>query len=211
MSKRATIALAVAVAILLLAFALVPKEWLASLTGDDRGRAGAGRGDAATFVGQQTCTACHQQQVELWQGSHHDLAMQVADDSTVLGDFDDTTFTHFGVTSTFSRRGDRFVARTEGPDGELHDYEIAYSFGVEPLQQYLVEFPGGRYQPLSIAWDTRPSEQGGQRWFHLYPDEPIAPDDPLHWTGLNQNWNFMCAECHSTDLQKNYRVEDDTY
>jgi tetratricopeptide (TPR) repeat protein len=38
----------------------------------------------------------------------------------------------------------------------------------------------------------------------LYPDDDIAADDSLHWTGLQQNWNYMCAECHSTGLQRNY-------
>ena len=81
---------------------------------------------------------------------------------------------------------------------------IKYTFGVSPLQQYLVEFPDGRLQALPIAWDTRPMEQGGQRWFHLYPEEQITHDDELHWTRAAQNWNFMCADCHSTGVRKNY-------
>ena len=71
-------------------------------------------------------------------------------------------------------------------------------------REYLVEFRGGRLQALNWAWDSRPIDQGGQRWFHLYPSEKIARDDPLHWTQASQNWNYMCAECHSTNLQKNY-------
>ena len=96
------------------------------------------------------------------------------------------------------------MVRTDGPDGSLQDYEIAYTFGVYPLQQYLIGFPDGRYQALGLAWDSRPKEQGGQRWFHLYPDQNLTHRDPLHWTGLQQNWNYMCAECHSTNLRKNY-------
>ena len=101
--------------------------------------------------------------------------------------------------------------RTDGPDGALHDYEIAYTFGVYPLQQYLIEFPDGRIQALSIAWDTRPKAEGGQRWFHLYPNEPMPHDDLLHWTGPYQNWNFSCAECHSTDVHKNYDAAGNRY
>ena len=163
--------------------------------------------DAAShpdFVGRQVCAGCHAAQERLWQDSHHDLAMQEATPETVLGDFNSREFTHTGITSRFFRKDDRFMVRTDGPDGKLADYEIKYTFGVTPLQQYLVEFPGGRLQALSIAWDARPQAQGGQRWFHLYPDEQITHDDELHWTGLNQNWNNMCAECHSTHLQKNY-------
>ena len=115
------------------------------------------------------------------------------------------------MTSTFSKRDGKFFVRTDGPDGKLHDYEIKYTFGVSPLQQYLIEFPGGRYQVLGIGWDTRPRNKGGQRWFHLYPGEKITHDDILHWTGPNQNWNYMCAECHSTNLKKNYDLEHDRY
>ena len=166
---------------------------------------------AATFVGRQACAQCHAKEVELWEGSHHDLAMQVADENTVLGDFDNATFTYNGITSTFFKREGKFLVRTDGPEGELQEYEIAYTFGLEPLQQYLIAFPGSRYQALSLAWDTRPVQEGGQRWFHLYPDERIQYDDPLHWTGISQNWNHMCAECHSTQLKKNYLETEDRY
>ena len=103
------------------------------------------------------------------------------------------------------------MVRTDGPDGTLHDYEITHTFGVDPLQQYLITFPDGRRQALSIAWDARPAAQGGQRWFHLYPDQQITHRDPLHWTGMYQNWNFMCADCHSGHLQRNYDADTDRY
>ena len=163
-----------------------------------------GPAPTVTFVGKAACAACHAGDVERWTGSHHDLAMQEVTESTVLGDFANANLTHYGVTSTFYRSNGRFMVRTEGADGQLADFEIKYVFGVHPLQQYLIEFPGGRLQALSLAWDTRTKEQGGQRWFHLYPDEKIAHDDELHWTKPSQNWNSMCAECHSTHLQKNY-------
>jgi tetratricopeptide (TPR) repeat protein len=137
--------------------------------------------------------------------------MQEATESTVLGDFDGAIFEHAGVASTFSRRDGRFIVRTDGPDGALDDYEIAYTFGVDPLQQYLIAFPGGRYQSLGIAWDSRPREAGGQRWFHLYPENTPKAGDPLHWTGIDQTWNHMCAECHSTDLRKGYRANESRY
>ena len=137
--------------------------------------------------------------------------MQVADGTSVLGTFDAATFTYAGTTSTFDVRDGTYVVRTDGADGELHDFEIAYTFGVDPLQQYLVEFPDGRLQALSIAWDSRPEAEGGQRWFHLYPDEAVDHEDVLHWTGLAQNWNFMCAECHSTNVEKNYTLDTDSY
>jgi predicted CXXCH cytochrome family protein len=71
--------------------------------------------------------------------------------------------------------------------------------------------PRGRLQALSIAWDSRPKTQNGQRWFHLYPDERITHDDELHWSRPSQNWNFMCADCHSTGLRKNYDRDADRF
>ncbi len=180
--------------------------------GDREHRAGTSIESApAAYVGRGMCAECHQDQLDRWTGSHHDLAMDAADASTVLGDFEDASFTHFGVTSTFFRRDGKFFVRTDGPDGRLNEYAIEYTFGAAPLQQYLIGFPGGRYQALSIAWDTRSVEEGGQRWFHLYPDEPVPHGDLLHWTGIAQNWNFMCAECHSTNLMKNYDLDGDRY
>ena len=130
--------------------------------------------------------------------------MQVAKPGTVLGNFKDARFTYGAITSTFSARDGKFLVRTDGPDGSLQDVELKYTFGVYPLQQYLAELPGGRLQALSIAWDARPEAEGGQRWFHLYPSEKIVAGDELHWTGRNQNWNFMCADCHSTNVRKGY-------
>jgi tetratricopeptide (TPR) repeat protein len=166
---------------------------------------------AATFVGSDTCAACHESEYKLWQGSHHDLAMQHANADTVLGNFDKKTFENYGVVSTFYKKGDAYFVSTDGGDGALQEYPIKYVFGVEPLQQYLVEFPGGRLQALSLAWDSREQAQGGQRWFHLYPNEKIAHDDELHWTRRSQNWNNMCADCHSTNLRKNYDALTDIF
>lgn len=166
---------------------------------------------AATFVGEKVCAGCHQTEAARWRGSHHDLAMKVADSATVLGNFNNAVFKKKGMITTFFRKQNHYFVRTDGPDGKLHEYKIAYTFGVYPLQQYLVEFTRGRYQALSICWDARPAAAGGQRWFHLYPNEKIDYNDVLHWTGPYQNWNFMCAECHSTNLQKKYSLPDDRF
>jgi tetratricopeptide (TPR) repeat protein len=137
--------------------------------------------------------------------------MQPATSETVLGNFDSSQFAHFGVVSTFYRRDGAFLVTTDSPEGNLQDYEVAFTFGVTPLQQYLVEFPGGRYQVLPLCWDSRAESDGGQRWFHIYPEESIPAGDLLHWTGANQNWNFQCADCHSTNLRKNYDYATDSY
>jgi len=165
----------------------------------------------AQYIGAKACGACHAKELTAWKGSHHDLAMQHAGEASVLGNFADAKFSYAGVTSTFFRRDGKFYVNTDGADGKLRDFEIKYTFGVTPLQQYLVEFPDGRVQALSIAWDARDKAQGGQRWFHLYPGQAIKAGDRLHWTGIDQNWNHQCADCHSTNLRKNYNAQSNTF
>jgi tetratricopeptide (TPR) repeat protein len=165
----------------------------------------------AGWVGAERCGSCHESQLHLWRGSHHDLAMQHASEASVLGDFDAAEFTQHGVTTRFTRRDGRFFVHAQGPDGEMGEFEVAYTFGVYPLQQYLVPLPGGRLQALTIAWDARPEGEGGGRWFDLYADERIPVGDPLHWTGPAQRWNLMCADCHSTGLRKGYRLAEERY
>ena len=172
------------------------------------GRADAGETEieTAAFVGREVCLPCHEQASAAWLGSDHDLAMDVANDQTVLGDFDNATIISNGITTTFFRRERRFFVNTQGPNGELTDFEITHVFGHDPLQQYLVPFPGGRLQCLSIAWDRDRNE-----WFDLYPNQEIPPDDWLHWTRAAQNWNGMCAECHSTNLKKGFDPATKSY
>ncbi|WP_244531172.1 tetratricopeptide repeat protein [Hyphomicrobium facile] len=156
------------------------------------------------FAGSNRCAQCHAAEHNDWLSSQHAVAMQEATEQTVLGRFDGTTFSNENVTSKFYKSDGKFWVRTDGPDAALGDFEISYTFGVWPLQQYLIKLPGGRFQALGIAWDARSKEDGGQRWFHLYPDRKLKAGDPLHWTGIDQNWNYQCAWCHSTNIKKNY-------
>jgi predicted CXXCH cytochrome family protein len=160
----------------------------------------------ARYVGSERCRTCHAKQYDAWRGSHHAEAMRPVRDGTVLGDFQDAVLSHRGKTWRFFRRGEKFMVRAEGPDAELQEYEVTHAFGVEPLQQYLVAFPGGRLQALSAAWDTR-----ARRWFYVNPGPDAPPCDWLHWTRPGQGWNGMCADCHSTAVQKRYDPETDTY
>lgn len=163
------------------------------------------------FVGTSQCMRCHENYYLKWRGSHHDLAMQTANAQTVLAPFGGEHFTQDGVTTTFTRRDGRFYVRTDGADGTLQDFEITHTFGVTPLQQYLIPMGNGAVQALTIAWDSRAKDSGGQRWFHLQAGQHIRAGDELHWTGRQNNWNFMCAECHTTQFQKNYDAKTRRY
>ncbi len=168
-----------------------------------------GTGPAAkenAFVGDQQCKSCHAGEFKEWQQSDHFKAMQKPDDSTVLGNFNNASLSADGITSRFFKKDGKFFINTEGDDGKNHDYEVKYTFGYFPLQQYLVEFPGGRMQATRQSWDSRE-----KKWFHQYPGQKIHYRDWLHWSGNAQNWNTMCAECHSTNLKKGYDIQMDVY
>ena len=158
------------------------------------------------FLGDQTCKECHANQFNLWQGSHHDKAMQEVSDSSILGDFNNVKFKSQGITSYFYKKGTDFFVNTEGPEGTYQDYKIVYTFGIKPLQQYIVQFPNGHYQCLRTAWDTEK-----RKWFDLYPDFKVVHSEWLHWSRGGLNWNNMCSDCHSTNVRKNYDFESHSY
>jgi predicted CXXCH cytochrome family protein len=158
------------------------------------------------YTDNALCLGCHEQQAQQWRQSHHAMAMAAPSAASVRGDFNDASFRHDGVTSRFFRHDDRFFVRTDGPDGKLTDFEISYTFGVAPLQQYLIAMPGGRLQPLQIAWDSE-----RKHWFRLLPGEKAPPGDVLHWTGRYQTANTMCLSCHTTGFEKRYDAASDSF
>lgn len=158
------------------------------------------------YVGDANCVSCHKNEYDLWKGSHHDLAMQTANDSTVLGNFNDVKTEIDGVKYHFYKKDNKFLVKVNEIDGSEKVYQINYTFGVTPLQQYLIDFPKGKKQVLRVTWDIVK-----KKWYHQYKGSEIKPHDWLHWTKSAQNWNTMCAECHSTNLKKNYFVEKDSF
>ncbi|HXD76947.1 MAG TPA: tetratricopeptide repeat protein [Puia sp.] len=161
---------------------------------------------APAYVGDQACRRCHAQQYKDWLTSDHFKAMQPANDSTVEGDFADASYTADGVTTKFFKKAGKYFIRTKGDDNANHDYMIQYTFGYNPLQEYLIAMPGGRLQVARQCWDVKK-----KKWFHQYAGQKIPAHDWLSWTGNAQNWNTTCAACHSTNLKKNYDPGTDTY
>ena len=157
----------------------------------------------------RSCQNCHAKETELWQGSHHSKAMAFPTDSNVLGDFSDVRFSHYSKSARFYREKNDFKIDFR-EDDQLTRYQVAYTFGVFPLQQYLVEVESGRYQVFPFAWDSRNAESGGQRWYATY-DENIPSDDRLHWQQPLQNWNGMCADCHSNGFKRNFLPRDNSF
>ncbi|TWC24570.1 MULTISPECIES: tetratricopeptide repeat protein [unclassified Pseudomonas] len=160
----------------------------------------------AKMVDEQQCRGCHSEQMKDWQGSHHQLAMQEANAETMLGDFNNVTFKAQNETTRFSRKDDGFWVNTPGIDGKNADFKVAYTFGIAPLQQYLIEVGEGRLQALGVAWDTERN-----RWFHLYPGQGVNFKNPLHWSKPSQNANFMCVECHTTGYKRSFDAAKNTF
>jgi predicted CXXCH cytochrome family protein len=165
----------------------------------------------SAFAGSGSCQDCHAAEFANWRTSQHAAAMRRATGNAVLGDFKGSQLRWGGARWTFARSAARYVVTTQASDGVTRDFRVAYTFGVWPLQQYLVEYAGGRLQALSVAWDARPASQGGQRWFSLSPAQVIEHGTAQHWTGRGYNWNYMCADCHSTGVRKGYDAVSDTF
>lgn len=173
---------------------------------------------AAPYVGSESCRECHAEAFRTWQGSHHQLAIQKPTETAVLADFANAQYRYYGEVARFRKKDGKFEVESEGLFREGDElirgrrwFEVKYAFGVYPLQQYLVDTGKGHLQTLPFSYDTRPKADGGQRWYHIYPDEHIKLGDPLHWSAPIQNWNAVCADCHSTDLQRNFDRTTQSY
>ena len=158
------------------------------------------------YVGAVICSECHAEAHEKWEDSHHFHAMELPNEQTVRADFNNSSFENFGVTTKFFRKDDKYFVETENQAGVMETFEVAYTFGWDPLQQYLVKFPDGRLQVLPTCWDVEK-----KKWYHIYPDEKISHNDPLFWTRSLQNWDHMCADCHSTNLHKEFDFSSQTF
>lgn len=164
----------------------------------------------AVYVGKENCKDCHQTEFEDWLGSDHDKAMDLANNSTVLGDFDNAELNRNDQIHRFYKKGEAFYVFTDGEEGEMEEFQIKYVFGHYPLQQYLVEFDRGRLQTLALTWNSKESY-----WYYMadsiYKDLNVDHTNWLHWTNQAQNWNSMCADCHSTNLEKNFDPITNSY
>ncbi len=155
--------------------------------------------EARGYVTAAVCAGCHTEETEAWKDSHHGWALRRALAENVLGDFNDAEFTHKGVTTRFITRDGKAIVDTLNNKGEREEFEVKFTVGVEPLQQYLLATGDGKLQVLDIAWDTI-----NKRWFHVFPNQENEPGNGLHWTGSYKNWQGRCAVCHQTGFVKAY-------
>lgn len=179
--------------------ALVPSN-RASLRGRD------------AFVGGAVCASCHKAQSDAYLGSHHAKALVAPSTEMEKSRFDGSHFTSkLGGTTKFALRDGAPVVVTPVPGGKTATFPIAYVSGVWPLEQYVVATERGKLQSLGVVWDSRIEDEGGQRWLHVYGAGGIAPNDPLFFTSAAQSWNHVCADCHSTLVERRYDVAADRF
>jgi predicted CXXCH cytochrome family protein len=164
------------------------------------------------FVGSAACAVCHRAQGDAYFGSHHAKAL-VAPDSVMIGArFDGGHFmSKLGGTTKFALQSGRPLVITPSAGGKTATFPIAYVSGVWPLEQYVVATGRGKLQSLAVAWDSRTAAEGGNKWFHVYGADGIAPRDPLFFTSAAQSWNHVCADCHSTLVERRYDTATDSF
>ncbi len=164
------------------------------------------------FVGSAACAPCHRTQAEAYAKSHHALALVKPTRESVLAPFDGAIFsTPLGGTTRFSERNGAFEVTSPPAIGRPETFRVAYAAGVFPLQQYVLAAVRGKLQSLGVSWDSRAKADGGERWFHVYGPQGIARQDSLFFTQPAQNWNHVCADCHSTFVERRYDVANDRF
>lgn len=159
----------------------------------------------ASYAGSASCQKCHEEEFADWAKSHHSLAERNIETNDLRA-FQHPVFSG-GLSNiqAFVTNGQPHVI-TENLQSKLEDFKIERVLGESPVRQFLVSFPGGRFQTLEASYDPRSNV-----WFDVYANENRRPGEWGHWTGRGMNWNSQCAACHNTRLQKNYHETNDTY
>ncbi len=155
----------------------------------------------------EACFECHESSHQSWKDSHHANANRRIDPSQ-----DEAVFASVAQNGPFSFLAEDGRYRIE--DASIADEQLARIaateidsvIGYEPIWQYLVPFPGGRWQTHAMTWDVEEKE-----WFNVFGDEERDPGDWGHWTQQGMNWNSNCAFCHMTDFKKNYDYRTHSY
>ncbi|TAK91157.1 MAG: hypothetical protein EPO07_19920, partial [Verrucomicrobia bacterium] len=161
----------------------------------------------AQYGGSASCRDCHQEAFALWEKSNHALAERSVQPERDRVAFDPArSFKHGTQASEVLWTNDTATVTSTGLSGQPETHTVTRVIGNDPLRQFLVEFPGGRFQTLEASYDPHSNQ-----WFNVYGNEDRRPGEWGHWTGRGMNWNFMCASCHNTRLRRNYDETSDSY
>ncbi len=161
----------------------------------------------AQYAGSGSCRECHADAYQQWARSNHGLAERLPVDGMDRKAFDPARKFKHGTQQTSLRvEGTNFTVICPGFTATNEMHTVARVIGNDPLRQFLVPFPGGRFQTLEATYDPHRNE-----WYDVYGEEDRKPGEWGHWTGRGMNWNNMCATCHNTRLRKNYDEATDSY
>jgi predicted CXXCH cytochrome family protein len=161
----------------------------------------------ATYGGSASCKSCHEQEYRLWQTSHHALAERLINTNEDAAAFTPArTIRHATQTSQAIATNGQFQLVTAGLDSQQRAFTAERVIGKDPLRQFIMRTPGGRFQVTELAFDPSQHE-----WFDVYGEEDRRPGEWGHWTGRGMTWNVMCAACHNTRLRKHYDDATDAY
>jgi tetratricopeptide (TPR) repeat protein len=116
------------------------------------------------------------------------------------------SFAHGSQRTSLGAEESNLLVQCVGLSRSNEIHSVDRVIGQDPLRQFLVAAPGGRWQALEATYDPRHDE-----WFNVYGNEDRQPGEWGHWTGRGMNWNSMCAGCHNTRLRKNYDEATDSY
>ena len=153
------------------------------------------------------CRVCHAAIFQSWAESDHAQAHRPVEPTTDAAAFNrPTEFAVSGVRYQLGWANGRPEFRESRPGLPPFAYSADFVLGRRPLRQYIVPVGGGRYQAAELAFDPAREE-----WFNVFGAEQRQPGEWGHWQGRGLNWNSMCALCHLTNFQKNYRAATDTY
>ena len=159
------------------------------------------------YAGSASCQQCHAAEFAKWKGSHHGLAERGVETKVDAVAFEPPKEIKAGTQASEAHVVDgKFALTTAGLKSAKETFTPERVIGVDPVRQFLVAAPGGRWQTTELAWDPHKQE-----WFDVYGNEDRVPGEWGHWTGRGMTWNQMCASCHNTRVRKNYEVKDDSY
>jgi predicted CXXCH cytochrome family protein len=162
--------------------------------------------DFAAYAGSASCRDCHRPEYDLWAQSHHGLAERPLrpEDKTAFNPTRD--FKQDFLTNTLRLQNGIYQIVTLGFKTNIEPYRVERVIGHDPVEQFLTAADNGRWQVQEISYNPN-----SNHWFDVYGNENRQPGEWGHWTGRGMNWNSQCAECHNTDLKKNYDAVTDRY
>ena len=147
------------------------------------------------YVGSDTCQSCHPHHHETWHDSYHRTMTQVANQDSVLGNFDEVELEYAGEKWHLSGEGDRFFVQVPN---ESERREVVLTTGSHHMQMYW--FDSGRERnmgQLPFIYLLDESLPENRRWI---PREAAFLRPPVQgaWADEGGRWNSTCIKCHST-------------